>query len=291
MKRFDLAEPATVEEAAALIADGDGVKLLAGGTALLIVIKQGVFTPTRLVSTRRIPGLDRIDEAPDGTIRIGASVTHTQAESSPVIRRRYSALAQAIHFVANARIRNMATLAGNLCHADPHSDPPPVLLALEARVRLKGLRGTRELPFREFLRGYYETALAPGEILTEIIIPPPPRPLYGAYVRCALRSATDYPSVCVTAWVSPGEAGICQELRLAVGGVTSVATRITAAEQAGPGARLTAARIEELAALGAESLEATTDLHGAAWYKRRMARVFLKRTLLEACARAGLPAG
>ncbi|MBI2371047.1 MAG: FAD binding domain-containing protein, partial [Deltaproteobacteria bacterium] len=118
MKRFELAEPVTVEEAAALIADGDGVKLLAGGTALLIVIKQGAFTPARLVSTRRIPGLDRIDEAPDGMLRIGASVTHTQAECSPIIRRRYPALAQAIHFVANARIRNMATLAGNLCHAD-----------------------------------------------------------------------------------------------------------------------------------------------------------------------------
>ena len=136
MRRFELLEPTTLQEASAAIANGDDAKVIAGGTALLTLIKHGIFIPKTLVNLKKITGADEISYDPDKGLRVGALASIFDIESSPVVRRHYPVLAEACHVVANIRIRNMATIGGNLAHGDYQSDPPTALMALDASVEL-----------------------------------------------------------------------------------------------------------------------------------------------------------
>src|SRR5690349_18951190 len=171
MRRFELAEPQTLEEACALLSDDGDAKALAGGTALLTLIKHGIFIPKTLVNLKKIGGMSGIDYDTQRGLRIGALTSIYDVESSPLVRQYYPWLAEACHVVANIRIRNMATIGGNLAHGDYQSDPPTALVALDARVELKGCKGARQMKLSEFLLGSYETALEPGELLSALVVP------------------------------------------------------------------------------------------------------------------------
>ena len=182
MRRFELAEPQTLEEACALLSDDGDAKALAGGTALLTLIKHGIFIPKTLVNLKKIGGMSGIDYDRQRGLRIGALTRIYDVESSPVVGEHYPWLAEACHVVANIRIRNMATIGGNLAHGDYQSDPPTMLVALDAGVELMRREGTRQMKLSEFLLGSYETALEPGELLSALVVPPPDN-WRGTYVK------------------------------------------------------------------------------------------------------------
>ena len=172
MRRFDLVEPTSLEDACGLIANNNDAKAIAGGTALLTLIKHGIFVPKTLINLKKIQAASDITYDAQTGLRIGALTTILDIEASPIVRQHYTVLAEACHVVANIRIRNMATIGGNLAHGDYQSDPPTVLVALEAVVELLSRNGMRQMKLSEFFKGSYETAIEPGELMSALIVPP-----------------------------------------------------------------------------------------------------------------------
>ncbi|MBI2369835.1 MAG: xanthine dehydrogenase family protein subunit M [Deltaproteobacteria bacterium] len=284
MRRFELLMPTSLDEASRLLREREGdVKLIAGGASLLILMKSGVYQPSCLVSLQRIPGLADVHFDPGEGLRIGALTTHRVIERSPVVRERLPVLSEMARMVANVRIRNTGTIGGNLCQADSHADPPPLLLALGARVRAKGGKGTRTIPLEEFLLDYYQTALQPDEVVTEVAVPPLPAGSTAAYLRHTVRSAEDFPCIGAAAVVE-WQDGICRQVRLVLGGVAAVPQRARQAEALARGRSLTEPLIGQMAEAAAEEVEPISDFYGSAWYKKRMAGVFARRVLLVAWA-------
>lgn len=287
MRRFELLEPATLPEAAGLLADlGDEGKVIAGGTTLLILIKQGIYIPQKLINLKKVAGASYVRQQPDQSLRVGALTSIYDVETSPVVRQGWPILAEAAHQVANIRIRNLATLGGNLSHADYQSDPPAVLTALEASVQALGPGGERTIPLRDLYLGLYETALAPDEVLTEVEVPELPAGMVGSYIRFTTRSAEDRPAANIAALLSL-EDGRCRELRLVVGAVAAVPCRVSAAEEKARGEPLTPTLLEEIGRLASEAVDPIDDLRGSAWYKKEIVAVLARRAVEECVRRAG----
>ena len=247
-------------------------------------MKEGLLRVRHLVDLKRIEGLDAIT-AEDGWLSIGATVTHRMVERSPLVRDRCPTFAAAAQHVANVRVRNVGTVAGNLAFADPHSDVAILLVALDGVVRLASRRGTREVPIASFLRGVYETAREPDEILTAVRFRPWPSPTASAYVKFGVH---ERPTLGVAvALVLDGD-GRVQEARLAVGCVGPRPLRISAAEERLQGRSLADVLDDpiEAGALATQHVDAVSDLHGSAEYKREMVGVFVRRALRVAAARA-----
>ena len=246
-------------------------------------MKEGLLRVRHLVDVKRIAGLDAITTE-DGWLSLGATVTHRTVERSPLVRERCPTLASAAQHVANVRVRNVGTLAGNLAFADPHSDLATLLVALGGVVRLASRRGSREMPVASFLRGAYETAREPDEILTAVRFRPWPAPVASAYVKFGVH---ERPTLGVAvALVRDGQT--VQEARLAVGCVGPTPLRITAAEERLKGRSLADVFDDpvEAGALAAQQVDPVTDLHGSEDYKREMVAVFVRRALRTAAARA-----
>ena len=212
--------------------------MIAGGTALLTLIKHGIFVPKTLVNLKKIKGASDISYDAQTGLRVGALAAIYDIESSPLVRQHYPVLAEACHVVANIRIRNMATIGGNLAHGDYQSDPPTVLVALDAVVELLSRAGTRQMKLSDFLKGSYETALEPGELVSALIVPPAGR-LGGTYTKFTTGSSEERPCVGVAA-LATMENGICAELRLVVGAVSPKPVRLEEAEAMARGEKLTA---------------------------------------------------
>src|SRR5881396_1269165 len=191
MKSFDLAETATLDEAISLLnAQDRSVRAIAGGTALMLMMKTGLFRPTRLVSLRRLNGdLRGIRVNQDGGLRIGAMTSLAQLEYSPLVASTYPVLSRALRTLSNIRIRNVATLGGHLAHGDPHMDLPPILLTLGARIQAVSPRGQRWIYVSDLFVGYYQTALAKDELITAVDIPTLPSNVYCWYEKFTARSA------------------------------------------------------------------------------------------------------
>lgn len=286
MRRFELVEPRTLAEACARLADDPGAKAIGGGTALLILIKQGVFVPETLVNLRKIQGASSIS-LDDGWLRIGALATIGDLERSQVVQERYPALAQACHTVANVRIRNMATVGGNLAHGDHQSDPPGALVALDARVVIAGVSGSREMPLAGFLHGGYETELQPGELVSAVRLPPADPGWTTAYRKFTTRSSEDHPCAGVTAGLRlDGER--CLDARLVVGAVGAVPVRVAAAEALARGRTAGPDLFVEMAAIVAGAVDPIDDIRGSAAYKRRVATVLAERALATCFANRGV---
>jgi carbon-monoxide dehydrogenase medium subunit len=284
---FVFRTPATLEEALAdLRAYGDDARPIAGGTALVILMGQRLVQPTCLISLRRIAGLDRVAAA-DGAIEIGACATHRDVETAPLVRERLPALAETFAQVATIRIRNMATVGGALAHADPNQDPLVTLLALDARARVAGPRGERQIPLAEFFRGYYETALAPGELVTGVSVPLPAPRMGVVYFKFLPRTADDYATVSAAASVTLDEAGErCTDLRIALGCIGPTPLRIREAEGLLRGQPLGEVLLREAGEIARRAADPLTDHRGSAAYKRDMAAVFTRRAVRAAWGRA-----
>lgn len=286
MRSFELVAPGSLEEAAELLAASDDAKAIAGGTSLIVLIKQGIYAPARLVNLRRVPAAAVIEPIADGGLRIGALATIADVERSPLVRERYPILAAACHVVANIRIRNMATLGGNVAHADYQSDPPTALVALDAEVELLSIAGTRRLPIRDFLFGTYETALEHGEVLAAILLPPQPVGRRGTYLKFTTRSSEDRPCAGVAVMLSAQD-GVCDRLRVVIGAISPTPVVIEAAETLASGQLLTDALIDEIGHEAAGAVDPIEDLRGPAPYKRHLAGVLAARAIRSTLAGAG----
>lgn len=285
LRPFEYVECAEVGEAvAALLRHGDDARLIAGGTAVVPLMKHQVLRPAVLVSVARVPGLAAITPLPDGGVRVGALATHAAVARSALVRERVPLLAEACGRVASPTIRAMGTLGGNLCYGESASDPSPVLLALRARARLTGPGGERVVPIVEFFTGFYETALRDGEVLTAVDVPP--LPAAGAvrwrsrYLKWTPRAREDKALVGLAAALGV-EDGVCRVARLGVGGVAASPALLAGAERALEGARLDPALLDRAADAAAAEVEPIDDLQGTAEYRRDMLRVWTRRVLAE----------
>ena len=183
MHNFVYREPETLEEALALLDElGEDAKIVAGGTALVIMLNQRLLMPSHLISLRKLPDIDGI-ESLEGALQLGALATHRAVETSPVVEEQCPVLAETYAQVATLRVRNMATVGGSLAHADPNQDPPVTLMALDARVGLASAQGTREVPLDEFFTDYYETVVRSDEVVTRVVVPAVAAHTGSAYVK------------------------------------------------------------------------------------------------------------
>ena len=277
IRSFDLLQPRSVSEAVAMLARyGDDARPLGGGTTLVILMKQRALYYPYLVDLQTIPGLAEIKVESNG-VRIGALVTHSSLECSPVIRASFPALADAFGQIGNIRIRQTASIGGNLAHADYRLDPPPALLVLGAEVSLFGANGARTVPLSQFFQGLYETALKPAELLIDIKVPFMPENSRAVYLRYSTLSANDWPCLGVAAFLSKAN-GRCRELRVALGGLASTPVLVGGLDFVND-QTLDSAVIERLLDTVDQQIAPFADLRGSEWYKRRMARLFVKKAV------------
>jgi carbon-monoxide dehydrogenase medium subunit len=278
---FRLVEPESLPEAIDALGRLDGeARLVAGGTALVAMIRLGLVKPDRLVSLHRVPALDEI-RVEDGSLTLGAMATHADIERSRIVRDGWPLLAEAVRRVATPAIRTSGTIGGNLAYAEAASDPAPALLCLDAEVRVAGPNGERGVPVARFFRGFYEAALEPGEIVGAIRLPPPPAGARGGYIKYTSRSAEDKPLVGVAALVVLDASGRCADVRLALGGAAPTPIRAEAAERSLRGEALTDAAVRAAAETAAQHAEPLSDLMGSADYRREMIRVWVRRLLVS----------
>ncbi|HEY8485841.1 MAG TPA: xanthine dehydrogenase family protein subunit M [Limnochordales bacterium] len=287
MSDFELCEPGSLEEALALLDPQDpSVRVVGGGTALVLMMKQRVFHPTRLVSLRRLAGQLRGIMRGERGLQVGAMTTLRELEQSALVARTAPVLSRALPRLANVRVRNQATLGGHLAHGDPHMDLPPILLAMGARVQATSPRGSRWVPLEELYLGYYETSLARDEVVTWVEIPELPADTRGAYVKFCYLSAEDWPAVGVAVFFRL-EGGQFSQVRLAVGACTERPVRISRAETLLNGERPSPAVLEAAAQAAAGEVQPVSDLLGSAEYKREMVRVHVREALEQALVGGG----
>jgi carbon-monoxide dehydrogenase medium subunit len=271
-------KPGSLAEALQLLDQhGDRAKLVAGGTALTLLLGHRLVAPEVLVDLSGVPDLNEIEADLEG-LRLGSMVTLDQIQSSADVRAGWPAFSRACRLVGNVRIRNQATLGGNLAEADYASDPPAVLLALDARLTIAGPKGVRTEPISDFILGFYTTTLAPNEVITHIQVPRLPSNARMTYLKFKTRSSEDRPCVGV-AVVAALEGQECADLRVAVGAASDAPRRLPAVEEQAAGGRLTDGIIAELASAYADQIDTLEDLRGSAWYRKEMIRVLVARAL------------
>ena len=287
MTPFEMAEPVSLSEAVAMLDPQEPtIRPVAGGTALMLMMKAGVFHPTRLVSLRRIePEHARIAMNDSGELRIGALATLSELEHDRNIAAHLPMLKRALRTLSNPRVRNVARVGGALAHGDPHMDLPPMLAALGAGVTITGPKGRRELPLAELYTGYYETVLERNELITAVTVPP----LGGrkaAYVKVTARSADDWPALGIAVSFMLKH-GALHDPVVVISAATEKVTRLTAAERVLHNERLDEQLLRSAGDAAAKEAILLTDAHGSAGYKRELLRVYLGRAVRRAADGAG----
>jgi aerobic carbon-monoxide dehydrogenase medium subunit len=281
MTPFELAEPATVKEAVALLdADDPSVRPIAGGTALMLMMKAGVFQPSKLVSLGNTKGLIAIEPMPDGALRIGAMTPLAALERSATVRAHAPVITRTLRTLSNIRVRNVATIGGSLAHADPHMDMPPVLIALGAHVTVTGPAGERTIPVEKLFAGYFETVLARNELITGVVIPPQ-RDGRAIYLKCTTRAVHDWPALGVAVAVAVDGASV-RDARVVVSAATETPGRLMGVEQALRGGRAGEALWRQAGEAAGKEAQTISDGQGSAAYKRQLVRVYVARALAAA---------
>jgi carbon-monoxide dehydrogenase medium subunit len=281
---FDMAEPTSLREALSLLdPQQPTIRPVAGGTALMLMMKAGVFAPRRLICLHRIePEHSRIVVTGDSIIRIGAMASLSEVEHDPNIGARLPVLKNAMRTLANVRVRNVARVGGALAHGDPHMDLPPVLAALGARVLISGPKGDRELPVERLYAGYYQTVLDRDELIVAVTVPAPaPKARKAAYIKVTSRTADDWPSLGVAISFALSD-GAMRDPIVVVSAATEKVTRMEAAEKILHGAPPDDAVLARAGDAAAAEAIILTDAHGSAAYKREMLRVYLRRAVRQA---------
>jgi carbon-monoxide dehydrogenase medium subunit len=286
LSRFEIHQPASVAEASRMLAHyGDEAAIYAGGTELLLAMRHRALTYNHLIDLKVVPGLNTIS-ARDGVMEIGAACTHRAIERSAMVREKQPAFAELESQVANIRVRATGTLGGNLCFAEPHSDPATMLLVLGATVRIEGAGQAREIPIEKLIAGAYANHLAPSEILTRIVIPSAKSSHRAAYMKFQIH---ERPTLGLGLWLDTSDGGrTFTTARVAVGCVCPFPCRAPAAEKLLTGSRAEVeGHLPEAAALIADGAGLVDDHEGSAEYKRHLIGVFLRRVFLKAISGNG----
>ena len=284
---FDYHRARSLSDAQQLLAAHPGAKLLAGGHSLIPLMKLRLAAPSALVDIGRIPELRGISRSGD-TIRIGALTTHAEIAASVEIQKSAAALSEAAGLVGDPAVRSRGTIGGNIAHADPASDLPTVLVALDARVIAIGPAGERTIPADGFFTGIMSTVLADNEVVTAIVVPSSARGQGSAYVKFS-HPASRYAVIGVAASVTVA-GNACSAARVALGGLLPHASRAAAVEKALTGKPLDTSAIANAAAQAGSDLgdDVTGDIFASAAYRKAVAPVYVKRAIAAAAARAGL---
>jgi len=281
MSNIKFLEPTNIPEAVSLLDQyADDSKVIAGGTSVVLMLQQRLIAPSVLISLGRVSDHDYIRLEDDG-LHIGALTKLRDIEQSDVVKQFCPALVHTFSVVGNIRVRNQATIGGNLSAADYAADPPAMLTALDAHVQVQGPEEKREIPLSEFFLGFYTTSLELNEILTEVFIPALPSSARAAYHKYTSISAEGRPCVAVGAVADFDNDGKCSELRITIGAAVETPQRVTDAEALAHGSNLTDELIADIANEYSLKLDPLTDVRGSAWYRKEMIRVFVKRALEE----------
>jgi aerobic carbon-monoxide dehydrogenase medium subunit len=285
MREFDYLLPNSIEEACELLTTyGDDARVFAGGTALMLVMRQRMLNPKVLVSLDKLLALRGIHFDSNSGLRIGALSLHSEVASHPAVKAHYPMLAHMAEHLANPQVRNQGTLGGNLCYADPATDPPGCLIALDAQVVLQSLRGTRTLAMSDFVVDYYTTALAANEILVAILIPPPPPTCVSLYTRFRRTAAEHRPLLNVSfhATRSLQRSDRLEDTRIVIAASTPMPIRSKQAEALLASGPVTSQLIASVAKLAAAQANVLSDQRGTEEYRREMIQVVTRRTLHNA---------
>ena len=277
MKRFDYLAPKNLKEAIEMMSDHPEAIPLAGGTDLLVQMKEGHRSAQALLSLKRIPEVHQL--TCNGKLAFGSAVTVGQIAANPYIQQDYTALAMGAGLIGSVQIRNMATVGGNLCNAAPSADTAPPLLVLGAQAVIASARGERTIPLEEFFLGPGQTVLQPGELLKEIVVPKPPEGSRAFYVRHTPRARMDIAVVGVATAITLDEGGKIADARLALGAVAPVPMRATKAEALLRGQHLTDELLRQVGALAAQEAQPIDDLRASAEYRRHLVNILTQRAL------------
>ncbi|MBI4321645.1 MAG: xanthine dehydrogenase family protein subunit M [Chloroflexi bacterium] len=287
LPQFVHLEPSSVQEACTMLSTyGEAAMILAGGTDLLVKMKQRRLVPRYVVNIKRVPDLGYIRYEAGKGIRIGALATIEELKNSPVVRRRYRILHQAASLMGTMEIRNRATLVGNVCNASPSAETVPALIALGARARVVGPKGERILPVEELLVGAGQTALGTGELVREIDIPEPAPGLGGAYEKHSLRRMDR--AVVAVGVVLALDGGACVDARIVLNAVAPMAMRARKAEALLRGQVPSEEVIESVSWAAAEESRPRTGFHGTAEYKRNIVGILTRQVTKQALSNANL---
>lgn len=284
LPRFELAEPKTVQDVCNTLKQKDRVKVIAGGTDLLVNLKKKAFTADTVVSLSQIPELSGISFTANTGLTIGAMVRIAEIAVDPVIAANYPGLAAAAGKLGSPQIRNRATVGGNVCSARPAADMVGPLVAYRAIAQIATPSGTREEPVERIFRGPGQTTLGKDEFLTGIKVPAPAKNTGISYIKYGIRHAMEIALVSVTSLLVI-ENGKCTSSRVVLGAVAPTFIRCSATEEFLIGKTISEAVAEQAGYSAADICTPITDIRGTADYRRQMVRVLTKRTLLEAASR------
>jgi carbon-monoxide dehydrogenase medium subunit len=286
MISFELAEPTSLAAAINLLDPDDAtVRPIAGGTALMLMMKAGVFHPEKLVSLRKIESKYSDIRVDNNELVIGAMTTLSMLERSPEVKRLAPIIARALLTLSNVRVRNVATVGGALAHGDPHMDLPPVLMALHATATITGPTGQRKLPVDDLFTGYYETSLEKNELISEVQVPAQDA-RKGAYLKVTTGSADDWPALGV-AVVLESDGRSIRSASIVASAATERATRLKSAEDVLTGANATEDLFRQAGDAAIADVEFIADVRGSAPYKRELLRVYVRRALSAALGNYG----
>ena len=280
---FEYCEPETIEEACSLLSQyKEKAKVLAGGTDLLVRMKQGMERTRYLVSLKNIDNLRSIDYDDREGLRIGTLVTLGDLEASSIVSQKFGVLGQAVRTLASRQIRNKATIGGNLCNASPAADTAPALIGLGSQAKIAGLTGERAVPLEEFFSGPRRTILQSDEILTAIQVPNPLPRTGGAYLKLSPREK-DLATVGVaTVIILDSEGMTCEDARIVLGAVAPTAVRAFKAEAVLKGKALEEGLIQESAQMASQEARPVSDVRASAEYRREMVTVLTRRAIKQA---------
>ena len=282
---FQYESPGTIKEAIELLQKyGDEAKILSGGHSLIPMMKLRFASPEWIIDINKIPGLSYIREE-GGMLKIGALTRESEIEHSDILKKHFPIFADVTKLIADPQVRNMGTIGGNLAHGDAANDHPAVMLALNATIIAQGPDGERAIPIDEFFFGFYQTALQPDEILTEIQIPVSQHGTGSAYHKLE-RKVGDYATAGVAVHLTLDKNHVCTSIGIGLTNVNPTPLRASRSEQALFGKELTESAIAQAAQFASEDCSPSSDLRGSEEYKRAMVAVLVKRMIHKAAERA-----
>ncbi|MGD8343103.1 MAG: FAD binding domain-containing protein [Desulfobacterales bacterium] len=289
MRKFTYLTPKTLDEAISLhVSHGERAKYIAGGTDVLVKVKEGKLAPDYLISLKHIIGQDRpFLNQETGELYIGAFCTHGSIEESPLIQHHYPIIHDAVKNIGSVQIRNVATIGGNLVNAVPSADGAIPLIALDAKAHIYGTKGQRSAELRRFFLGPGQCDLDAGEILTEIVIPPPLPRTGSAYIKHGRREAMELPMLGVGVLLSLEKDMLtCAKARICLGVAAPTPFRALEAEKHLQGKTLHESNLAEAGRVAGQESKVRDSIRGVAWYRREMVGVLVKRMGLKAFERA-----
>jgi len=287
MKDFEYFAPKTVEEALPLLSQYKGeAKIIAGGQSMLVIMRQELLAPEYVVDIKGISALDYMTYDESEGLRIGALTVHRAIEKSPTIQKHFKVLSEMETNLATIQTRNWGTIGGTLCHGDPAGDPVPVLMTLDAKLKLKSLSGERMVAMEGFSKDILEVDLEPDEMLIEIQVPVPRSHTGVAHEKLmVMQGDAGIVGAAVSITLKPGD-GVCEDARIVISNAASIPLRVRKAEKSLIGKVINDQLLAEAGEAASAEADPPSDVHASAEYRREMVKVFVRRAAIRALERA-----